>query len=107
MDNVSLAWVVASILMVAVLLYGWGRVGFGRAFIAMLLVGKVIAATYYFAGLDRAEYVLVFRNGYTITITIAETIFLAFLLTLVGALIVVVYGRILPRELREVMRVEQ
>ena len=107
MDSLSVAWVIAGILMVAVLLYGWGKVGFGRAFIAMLLVGKLIAAIYYIVGLDRPVMTLVFRNGARVTLTAAELVFLSFLFTLIGTIMVVVYGRILPKEIREVMHVDR
>lgn len=107
MDSVAAAWIIASILMVAVLLYSWRMLhSFGKAFIAMLLVGKLIAAIYYIVGLDRPVTTLVFRNGARVTLTAAELVFLSFLFTLIGAIAIVVYGRILPKEIREVMHVD-
>ena len=107
MDAVSLAWIIASIILIIVLLYSWWMLrSFGKAWIATLLVGKFIAGIYYFAGLDRPWVLLKFRNGKIITITVAEAIFLTFFLTLLATLIVVVYGRILPEELRRALSPE-
>lgn len=106
MDSVSLAWIIASIILVIVLLYSWRMLkSFGKAWIATLLIGKFMAGIYYFSGLDRPWVVLKFRNGKIITVTVAEAIFLTFLLTLL-ATIVVVYGKILPEELRRALSPE-
>ena len=107
MDQVSMAWMLASILLIIVLLYSWRMLhSFGRAWITMLLVGKLIAGIYYLTGLDRPWVVLFFRNGVRLTITVAEAVFLTFLLTLAGTIIVVVYGKILPDEIRNALNPE-
>ena len=107
MDQVSMAWMLASILLVMVLLYSWRMLrSFGRAWITMLLVGKLVAGIYYLVGLDRPLLYLYFRNGARLTITVAEAVFLTFLLTLAGTIMVVVYGKILPEEIRKALNPE-
>ena len=107
MDSVSQAWLLASVLLIIVLLYSWRMLrSFGKAWIATLIVGKLIAGIYYIVGLDKPWIVLIFRNGKTVTITVAEAIFLAFLVTLIGTILIVVYGRILPEEIRKALSPE-
>ena len=103
----SMAWITALIMLILVLFYAWKQLGsFGKAWITMLLVGKLIAGVYYIVGLDAPWIILRFRNGVTVTITIAEAVFLTFLLTLATTIMIVVYGRILPREIREALSPE-
>ena len=100
---VEIAWVTGSVMMIAVLLFGWRQTGsFSSGFIAMLVVGKVIAAVYYVLGIDKPLFTLVFRNGARVTITAAELIFIMLLLTLLSTL-AVAYLKILPEEVRRVM----
>ena len=108
MGPVALAWVAASIILVIFLMFSWKMLGsFGRAWIATLLVGKMIAGIFYVAGVDRPVIALVFRNGYIINITAAELMFLMFLLTLLVTIMIVVYGELLPQELRRALTVEE
>lgn len=104
MDQVSMAWMLASILLIIVLLYSWRMLhSFGRAWITMLLVGKLIAGIYYLTGLDKPMLYLYFRNGVRLTITVAEAVFLTFLFTLIGTIMVVVYGKIIPEDIRKAL----
>jgi len=105
-DVVAAAWVIASVVMVLFMIIAWRATGsFGRAWIATLIIGKLIAAIYWAVGIDRPVITLVFRNGARATVTAAEIIFLMFLSTLILSLLVV-YGRILPDEIRRVMNPE-
>lgn len=107
MDVVSLAWILASVLLVAVFLQAWKMLrSFAKAFVAMLVIGKVVAAVFYLVGLDRPLFVVSFENGASFTVTAAEAVFLSFLLTLAGAVAVAFYGRLLPRELRRALTIE-
>ncbi len=111
MDEVSIAWITASVVLAVVLLVAWKMTrSFFKAWLVMLLVGKVLAAIYYFAGLDRTVFIinLVNRQNPEITrivhVTAAELLFISFLLTLVSSIVIVLYTDLLPRELRTLKR---
>jgi hypothetical protein len=110
-QELGIAWMIAAVLMTVVLLVSWKMTkSFFKAWLVMLLFGKVIAAIYYFTGLDRPVLTLEFVNRQnpevlrTITFSAAQLIFLSFLATLLTSIIVVLYTDLLPRELRGLKR---
>ena len=98
-------------LLVFILCYAWHKTGsLWKAFIIMLIVGKVITAVYWAFGYDRVLFTISLINrktGMVISqykVSACMIVFLSFLFTLIGTLTVPYLIKYLPREIRSSLR---